>query len=114
MGDKVLEEIRIECDDKKENFTLKVNGVFLEIGLLPNVRPIEGLIKLNNLKEIPIQKDNSTELPGFFAAGDVTDIKEKQIIVAAGEGAKAGISAYNYLLDNKIIQKEFISDMDTY
>jgi alkyl hydroperoxide reductase subunit F len=77
---------------------LPVSGIFIEIGLAPNSGIVKGLVLLNKLDEIIVSCDCSTSLPGMFAAGDVTTVPEKQIIVAAGEGAKAAISAYKYLL----------------
>jgi alkyl hydroperoxide reductase subunit F len=77
---------------------LPVAGIFIEIGLIPNSSIVKDLVLLNNLEEIVVSCDCSTSLPGLFAAGDVTTVPEKQIIVAAGEGAKAAISAYKYLL----------------
>lgn len=77
---------------------LSVAGIFIEIGLIPNSGIVKDLVVLNKLEEIVVSYDCSTSLPGMFAAGDVTTVPEKQIIVAAGEGAKAAISAYKYLL----------------
>jgi alkyl hydroperoxide reductase subunit F len=77
---------------------LPVSGIFIEIGLVPNSGIVKDLVLLNKLDEIIVSCDCSTSLPGMFAAGDVTTVPEKQIIVAAGEGAKAAISAYKYLL----------------
>jgi NADH-dependent peroxiredoxin subunit F len=59
---------------------------------------VKDLVLLNKHDEIIVSCDCSTSVPGMFAAGDVTTVPEKQIIVAAGEGAKAAISAYKYLL----------------
>ena len=78
--------------------TLPVAGIFIEIGLIPNSDIVKDLVLLNDDDEIVVSCDCSTSLPGVFAAGDVTTVPEKQIIVAAGEGAKAAISAYKYLL----------------
>ena len=80
-----------------ESKRLEVTGVFIEIGLVPNSEPVRGLIKLNKLGEVPITPASETEIPGLYAAGDVTDIPEKQIVVAAGEGAKAALQAHRYL-----------------
>ena len=81
--------------DKKE---LKVQGVFVEIGYVPSSGFIKDLVEFNKNGEIIINKqDNSTKTAGIFATGDVTDITYKQIIIAAGEGAKAALNAYNYL-----------------
>lgn len=72
--------------------------MFLEIGLIPNSDPVAALAPLNARVEILVHRDQSTSVPGFFAAGDVTDEPEKQIVVAEAAGAKAGLAAYNYLL----------------
>ena len=77
---------------------LKVDGVFVEIGSLPAISFVKDLVDFNQRDEIKINIDNcETKTPGLFAAGDVTEIKNKQIVIAAGQGAKAAISAYNYL-----------------
>jgi len=57
-------------------------------------------VKLNELKEIEVDCDCKTTVTGIFAAGDITNAPEKQIIVAAGEGAKAALSAYRYLIES--------------
>jgi alkyl hydroperoxide reductase subunit AhpF len=75
---------------------IAVEGIFVEIGLVPNSKCFE-LAKLNERGEIVINDKCETSVPGLFAAGDVTDVPEKQIIIAAGEGAKAAISAFKYL-----------------
>ncbi len=85
--------ITVERLNKKEN--IAVQGVFIEIGLVPNSSFIHGVEK-NNKGEITVNCFNETSSPGVFAAGDVTSIAEKQIIIAAGEGAKAFLSAYRY------------------
>jgi NADH-dependent peroxiredoxin subunit F len=77
--------------------TLPVGGVFVEAGMLPNVSFVEGLVDLNEKKEIIIDDYCRTSICGIFAAGDVTDIPQKQIVVAAGEGAKAAMSAFTYI-----------------
>ena len=76
---------------------LKVTGVFIEIGLVPNSELVSGFIKLNKWGEVPVNRSCETEIPGLYAAGDVTDAPEKQILVAAGEGAKAALQAHHYL-----------------
>ena len=80
---------------------LDATGVFVEIGLIPNSEPAEPVAKLNELKEIAVSCTNDTGVPGFYAAGDVTDVPEKQILIAAGEGAKAALRAHKYLLGLK-------------
>jgi len=94
LGDKMVSGIRIRRGDKEE--TLAVEGVFVEIGLIPNSEFAKEVEK-NERGEIKVNAYNETNIPGIFAAGDVTDVPEKQIIVAAGEGAKATLSAFRYL-----------------
>ncbi|MFC1958204.1 NAD(P)/FAD-dependent oxidoreductase [Chloroflexota bacterium] len=76
---------------------LDVTGVFIEIGLVPNSESVKELIKLNKLGEVPVNCSCETAIPGLYAAGDVTDVPEKQIVIAAGEGAKAALQAHRYL-----------------
>jgi len=76
---------------------LEVTGVFVEIGLVPNSAAVSGLIQLNKWGEVPVSCACETTVPGLYAAGDVTDVPEKQIIVAAGEGAKSALQAHRYL-----------------
>jgi len=79
---------------------LAVDGLFTEIGWIPNTSFLEGFVSLNYLKEIEIDINCRTNVPGIFAAGDVTAVLGKQIIIAAGEGAKAALSAFDYLMVN--------------
>jgi alkyl hydroperoxide reductase subunit F len=80
-----------------EEKQLDVSGIFVEIGLLPNSEPVNGLVDLNDYKEVVIDCFCRTSLEGLFAAGDVTTVPHKQIVISAGEGAKAALSAYDYL-----------------
>jgi NADH-dependent peroxiredoxin subunit F len=75
---------------------LDVEGIFVEIGSTPNSDIID-FVKKNGANEIMVDNINRTSVPGIFAAGDVTDVPEKQIIVAAGEGAKAVLGVFRYL-----------------
>ncbi|MFA4861649.1 Uxx-star family glutaredoxin-like (seleno)protein [Methanoregula sp.] len=97
QGDKFLSGITIKSDDGKEQ-TIGLDGVFIEIGWLPNTDMVEGLVALNEKKEIIVDINGKTGVPGIFAAGDVTDVRSKQIIIAAGDGAKAALEAYDYLM----------------
>jgi thioredoxin-disulfide reductase len=94
LGDKFVNAIRL--NQAGEEKTLSVQGVFVEIGLIPNSDFVKG-VKKNAQGEIIINNRNETNIPGIFAAGDVTDVPEKQIIIAAGEGSKACLSAFRYL-----------------
>jgi alkyl hydroperoxide reductase subunit F len=75
-----------------------VGGVFVEIGLVPNSELLRGLAPLTEAGEIAVDGACRTAVPGLFAAGDVTAVPYKQIVIAAGEGAKAALSAHGYLL----------------
>lgn len=86
----------LEIEKVGKNSTLAVEGVFVEIGLIPNTDFAE-IIKKNGQKEIVVDCQNNTDVDGIFAAGDVTHVHEKQIIIACGEGAKASLSAFKYL-----------------
>lgn len=94
LGDKMVSALRVKKKDKEE--TLNVQGVFVEIGLEPNSGFAKD-VKKNERREIKVNCYNETDIPGVFAAGDVTDVPEKQIIIAAGEGSKAALSAFRYL-----------------
>lgn len=98
LGDKLVNGLKIkkESDEK----TLAVEGVFVEIGLIPNSE-FAGNLDKNELSEIKINSRNQTNISGVFAAGDVTDVPEKQIVIACGEGSKASLSAFKYLATNK-------------
>ena len=80
-----------------ETSSLPVSGVFIEVGLIPNSSFAEGVVARNDAGEIIADARCATNVPGIFAAGDVTDVPFKQIIIAAGEGAKAALSAYDYI-----------------
>lgn len=98
LGDSFVQAIKIKQD--KEEKMLDVQGIFVEIGLIPNSDFAVDLEK-NERKEIVVNQRNETNIPGVFAAGDVTNVPEKQIIIAAGEGAKAVLSAFRYLSTRK-------------
>ena len=96
-GQGLVDGIRIRDAKSGEEKELEVGGVFIEIGLVPNSDAVKGLVKLNQWGEVPVTPRNETSVPGLYAAGDVTDVPEKQILVAAGEGAKAALQAHRYL-----------------
>ena len=94
LGDQFVRALKVEqAGTLKE---IAVQGIFIEIGSVPNSDFVEGIEK-NKAREIIVDNLNRTNIPGLFAAGDVTDIPEKQIIVAAGEGAKAVLGVFRYL-----------------
>ncbi|OGW37632.1 MAG: hypothetical protein A2Y97_10675 [Nitrospirae bacterium RBG_13_39_12] len=81
-----------------EEKRITADGIFLEIGLLPNSEPVKNLVELTKQGEVIVDCFCRTSIPGFFAAGDVTTVPHKQIIISAGEGAKAALSAYDHLI----------------
>lgn len=85
-------EEKIQCD-----------GVFIEVGLIPNSAPVKNLVKLNEMGEVAVDCFGRTDILGFYAAGDVTSVPYKQIVISAGEGAKATLSAYDFLIEKSIL-----------
>ena len=94
VGDRAVTGIRAQRDGKE--MLLPVQGVFVEIGSSPNSGMVD-FVEKNSWGEIVVNCRCETSVPGLFAAGDVTDVPEKQIVVAAGEGCKAALSAFKYL-----------------
>jgi alkyl hydroperoxide reductase subunit F len=78
--------------------TVVLEGIFVQIGLLPNSDWLKGAIELSPRGEIIVDSRGETSVPGIFAAGDVTTVPYKQIVIAVGEGAKASLSAFDYLI----------------
>jgi alkyl hydroperoxide reductase subunit F len=81
-----------------EERRIELAGVFVQIGLVPNTDFLKGTVELSRFGEIVIDARCETSLPGVFAAGDVTTVPYKQIVIAAGEGAKAALSAFDHLI----------------
>ena len=77
---------------------VELEGVFVQIGLVPNTEFLKGTLELSKFGEIVVDAKCHTSLPGVFAAGDVTTVPYKQIVIAAGEGSKAALSAFDYLI----------------
>lgn len=86
--------------ESKEEKHLNLSGVFVQIGLVPNTEWLKSIVQKNHLGEIIIDEKCETSIPGVFAAGDATTVPYKQIIIAAGEGAKAALGAFEYLVRN--------------
>jgi alkyl hydroperoxide reductase subunit F len=81
-----------------EHHTVALAGVFVQIGLVPNTEFLKGTVELSKYGEIIIDAKGATSVPGVFAAGDATTVPFKQIIIAAGDGAKAALSAFDHLI----------------
>lgn len=86
-----------DVQDATKTRELAVEGVFVEIGFVVNSKLIEGLVGLDERKQIKISFDAETSQPGIFAAGDITNISYKQIVISAGWGATAALKTYEYL-----------------
>jgi alkyl hydroperoxide reductase subunit F len=106
IGKDKLSGIRLLSKEGTDRKDILVEGIFLEIGLVPNSGSVKELIELNERGEIPVDCAASTSVPGFFAAGDVTSIPEKQISIAVGDGAKAALSAHKYLHANNLTKSK--------
>ncbi|HET7330836.1 alkyl hydroperoxide reductase subunit F [Dyella sp.] len=85
---------------------VELEGVFVQIGLLPNTEWLKGTLKLTPRGEIEVDARGETSVPGVFAAGDVTTTPYKQIVIAMGDGAKASLSAFDYLIRLPVVEKE--------
>lgn len=98
QGTKFVESITYQDRKSGKNILLKTDGIFVEVGSQPATLFVKRLVKFNQRDEIIIDPcTGETKTPGLFAAGDVTNVVYKQIVVAAGEGCKAVLSASNYL-----------------
>ena len=96
-GEKFVKSIVIEDVNTKRKNELAVQGVFVEIGYITQTDFVKHLVELNAGNEIVINANGETKTPGLFACGDVTNVPYKQTVISAGQGAIAGLSAYNYL-----------------
>jgi alkyl hydroperoxide reductase subunit F len=83
---------------------VELEGVFVQIGLVPNTEWLKGTVELSKHGEIVVDARGATNVPGVFAAGDVTTVPYKQIIIATGEGAKAALSAFDYLIRTPVAE----------
>lgn len=103
FGEDVMKGIRVKNKLTGEELELHADGIFIEIGHLPNLGPFKDILALNDKGEILVDEKNRTSISGVYAAGDVTNIPYKQIIIAASDGAKAALAANEYLnqMENK-------------
>lgn len=90
--------IVVEDKETKQRRKIPAKGIMVEIGSLPIVDPVKDLgLTFNAYREVVVNRNTETNIPGFYAAGDITDIRDKQIVVAAGMGCTAALSAGEYL-----------------
>lgn len=90
--------LRYKDRQSGEVLSVELEGIFVQIGLLPNTDWLKGIVELSPRGEIIVDNRGETSIPGVFAAGDVTTVPYKQIVIAVGEGAKASLSAFDHLI----------------
>ena len=96
---------RVSGEEKR----VELEGVFVQIGLVPNTEWLKGTVDLSRFGEIVVDAKGHTNVPGVFAAGDCTTVPYKQIVIAAGEGAKAALSAFDHLIRTPMAQPEAVA-----
>ncbi|PTE93607.1 alkyl hydroperoxide reductase subunit F, partial [Staphylococcus cohnii] len=96
LGDNAVTGIAYEDLATGAKHDITLDGIFVQIGLLPNTEWLDDAVELNEAHEIKIDRRNATSMPGVFAAGDVTDDRNKQIIISMGAGANAALNAFDY------------------
>jgi len=107
-GVKFVNSIIYQDRKSAKEITLSLEGIFVEIGNVPATGFVKNLVEFNEKDEIKIDpKTNMTKTPGLFVAGDVTAVRWKQIVVAAGEGCKAALSVYGYLKNSRQPAKQY-------
>lgn len=97
-GSKLVESVTVMNLGTGNERTIPVTGIFVAIGSVPNSAFLPESVTTTDSGEVKVDCANLTNIPGLFAAGDVTNVPGKQVVIAAGEGAKASLSAYNYVL----------------
>ena len=100
-GKAAVEGILVRNKTDKSEQVLPVQGVFVELGYETEGELYSHMVKTTADGRIMISENNQTNIPGLFAAGDITDVNAQQVVIAIGEGANAALSAYNYLLSLK-------------
>ena len=90
--------------DERGERLVELDGIFVQIGLIPNSEWLEGAVALSNRGEVEIDARGATSIAGVFAAGDVTTVPYKQIVIAMGEGSKASLSAFDHLIRSDVRQ----------
>ena len=97
--------LRYQDRNTNAEHTLELEGIFVQIGLLPNTEWLKGTVDLSPRGEITVDAKGETSVPGVFAAGDCTTVPYKQIIIAMGEGAKASLGAFDYLIRHSVSEE---------
>lgn len=110
IGDEKLESVKIQNQATQEITEMKIDGVFIFIGYVPNTESLEGIIELNQWNEIVVDKDMKTNLPGVFAAGDSIQKRYRQVTTAVADGTIAALSAAEYVnnLKKQLSERELV------
>lgn len=98
IGEEKVKALVYKDRETNENKTINIDGVFVQIGLVPNSLFLKDVVELSNFGEIIVDEKNRTNVKGIYAAGDVTTIPYKQIVISVGEGAKAALSVFEDLV----------------
>jgi alkyl hydroperoxide reductase subunit F len=107
VGDgKTVTALRYKDRSSGTENTVELEGVFVQIGLVPNTEWLKGTVELSRYGEIVVDSHGATSAPGVFAAGDATTVPYKQIVIAAGDGAKAALGAFDYLIRSSVPSSE--------
>ena len=107
LGDGVkVNSLRYQDRTDNSEHTLELEGIFVQIGLLPNTDWLKGTLELSKHGEVIVDNKGETSMPGVFAAGDCTTVPYKQIIIAMGDGAKAALGAFDYLIRSSVVEPE--------
>lgn len=101
-GDKTVNGITYIDRQTNEEHNIALDGVFIQIGLLPNTEFLQGTLELNKMNEIIVNGHGATSMPGVFAAGDCTNSAYKQIVISIGSGATAALGAADYLIRSDV------------
>lgn len=99
LGDKVLEELKLRNVKTGQQSNLKVDGVFVAVGLMPNSQQFFNILELDDTGYIVTDETMATSVPGIFAAGDIRRNSPRQVSTAVGDGATAAMSAFRYVQD---------------
>ena len=99
-GDENVNGITYVDRETGEEKHVELQGVFVQIGLVPNTEWLPETVERNRIGEIAVDKRGETTIPGLFAAGDCTDSPYNQIIISMGSGANAALGAFDYLIRN--------------
>lgn len=101
IGEKRVAELCVRNTDTNEESRIALDGIFVEIGGCPTMPKMPEQLERNENNEVMVAADGATNIPGLYAAGDVNNYPQKQIIIAAADGAKAALAAYAYLLHRR-------------